>query len=287
MSIKIKKNIFFILLIILIFISVAFALFIKNKKTIDNFENRPVRNANIKSTPVKKKETYIPLNIFQTWRTLDLPQRMSENVNKLKSDNPEFNYYLYDDAMCRNFIVENFSAEVAKTYDRLIPGAYKADLWRCCILYKMGGIYLDIKFRCVNNFKLIELTNSEHYVKDRDGFFVFNSIGLYNAVMINKPNNPLLMDYINEIVNNVKNNFYGINALYPTGPGLFGDLYMKNKQRYNLRDIDMHNNSDGVTISYLDRTILEHYPEYRNEQVNNSDKPHYYALWAAKSIYVL
>ena len=102
--------------------------------------------------------TNIPLNIFQTYHTLDLPPRMRKCVDKLIQNNPEFTHHLYDDNDCRQFIKDNFPLNVVQAFDKLIPGAYKADLWRYCVLYIHGGIYLDIKYNCANKFKLIELT---------------------------------------------------------------------------------------------------------------------------------
>jgi mannosyltransferase OCH1-like enzyme len=78
---------------------------------------------------------------------------MQECVDKLKKDNPEFEYHFYDDNQCREYIKDNFNKDVLHAFDKLIPGAFKADLWRYCILYKKGGIYLDIKYQCENNFK--------------------------------------------------------------------------------------------------------------------------------------
>ena len=70
---------------------------------------------------------------------------MKENAEILQEQNPEFKYYLYDDDMCKEFIKDNFDDEILYTFNKLKPGAYKADLWRYCILYIKGGIYLDIK----------------------------------------------------------------------------------------------------------------------------------------------
>ena len=46
--------------------------------------------------------------------------------------------------MCREFIKVNFNPLVLKAYDTLIPTAYKADLFRLCVLYINGGIYGDL-----------------------------------------------------------------------------------------------------------------------------------------------
>ncbi len=80
------------------------------------------------------KPDQIPLNIFMCWNTKNLPPKMVNNINKIKEENPEFNIYIYDDNDCRNMIEKYFSKEVVDAFDSLIPGAYKADLWRYCVL---------------------------------------------------------------------------------------------------------------------------------------------------------
>jgi hypothetical protein len=55
-------------------------------------------------------------------------------------------HYLFNDADCRAFIENEYPPDVLRAYDRLIPTAFKADLWRYCVLYKYGGVYLDVKY---------------------------------------------------------------------------------------------------------------------------------------------
>jgi mannosyltransferase OCH1-like enzyme len=213
---------------------------------------------------------------------------MQKNVDILREDNPQFKYHLYDDDDCRDFIDKYFDESVLNAYDRLVPGAYKADLWRYCVLYIHGGIYLDMKMRCVGDFKLIELVDKEHYVKDIESSNIEpNSIGIYNAVMIQKKKNPFLMECIQQVVKNVNDNYYGFNALYPTGPGMLGTLYLKYKYDYRLEEIDMYHILEGEKIIYNERAILEHYPEYRKEQVIHQKESHYALLWNEQSIYLL
>ena len=88
----------------------------------------------------------IPLHIFQTWHTKNLPPNMRQSVEYIKRSNPRFHHRLFDDNECHDFIRDNFDESVLHAYNKLIPGAYKADLWRYCVLYKLGGIYLDIKY---------------------------------------------------------------------------------------------------------------------------------------------
>ena len=179
-----------------------------------------------KKFPMKNYyKTQIPLNIFQTWHTKNLPPLMSKNVELIKSSNPAFNYQLFDDEDCYNFIKENFDENTLNTFSRLIPGAYKADFWRYCILYKLGGIYLDIKFKPVNGFKFINLSENEHWVLDSD------KVGIYNALMVCKPGNPILLKAINQIIENVNNNYYGHHCLCPTGPLLLSTYFTENEKK--------------------------------------------------------
>ena len=169
---------------------------INRDKIIIN-ENRSVKSQITKIKPTnypaltkkKTRERIIPLNLFQTWNSLKLPLHMQKNVELLKSQNPEFKHHLYDDTMCRDFIKQHFDQEVLYTFDRICPGAYKADLWRYCVLYIHGGVYLDIKYRCINGFKLVELTDREYWVRDR---FHYNILGIYQALITSKPRNSIL-----------------------------------------------------------------------------------------------
>lgn len=271
------------------------------------------KNKNKNMEGLEYKQSVIPLNIYQTWHTKKLPPKMKECVEKLKKDNPEFEHHLYDDKMCRKYIKDNYSNDVLNAFDKLIPGAYKADLWRYCILYKEGGIYMDIKFKCVKGFKLIKLTHKEHFVLDRPfakiiniaeelniinnlnyysnifsnidtGFWKNKNLGIYNALMVCKPKNPVLLECINAIVENTKTNYYGHNPLYVTGPGLLGDIYFKNNFD-KIQEFELFNSLGGNCILNKKRVILKHYDEYRSEQNHNSKTPYYHEAWKNKKIY--
>ena len=56
-------------------------------------------------------------------------------------------HYLFNDDSCRDFLAITFPPDVVYAYDELIPSAFRADLWRYCILYMFGGVYMDIKYK--------------------------------------------------------------------------------------------------------------------------------------------
>lgn len=285
---------------IIIFITILFLGIYKFKKYHENMDSMPK----------------IPLHIYQTWSNKNLPSKMKECVEKLKKDNPEFTYHLYDDDMSRTFIEKNYDKSVLNAYDKLIPGAFKADLWRYCILYKKGGIYLDIKFQCENNFKLINLTDKEYFVFERphcsnttsvktqinlvndpnyykniygsidEKMWKDKKIGIYNAVIICNPGNLFMKNAIDQCVKNIENNYYGHRSYYPTGPGMLADVFFGKDYKFNVSDFDLFYNDDGVSVFHKKYgTILSHYKEYRNEQVKHSSTPYYDILWNKHQIY--
>ncbi len=109
-----------------------------------------------------------PIPFFQTWccenssvtprvdssswgdlKNAGLPPKMYNCVR----DNLIFNrvgedciHYLFNDRDCREFIMREYPPDVLNAYDSLLPTAFKADLWRYCVLYKYGGVYLDVKY---------------------------------------------------------------------------------------------------------------------------------------------
>ena len=231
--------------------------------------------------PIKSNyNTVIPLNIFQTWHTKTLPPMMETVVNKIKSLNPMFKHYLFDDDDCVKFITKYFKPDVLNAYNKLVPGAYKADLWRYCVLFIKGGIYLDIKYKPHLNFRFINLMESEHFCLDADGF------NIYNAIMVCKPKNHSCLKAIRSIVLNVHTNYYGSNALEPTGPGLLARCVSNT----NLKNIDLRHGlvNDDFKNRYIalhNYCILYQYNGYLDESRRLAKIPYYSDLWSAKQIY--
>jgi len=221
----------------------------------------------------------IPLNIFQTWHSKQLPVMMFKNTEFIKQNNPAFNYMLFDDNDCREFIKTNFKNDVLNAFDTLIPGAYKADLWRYCVLYIRGGIYIDIKYTPMNHFKLISLTEKEHWVLDID------HNGVYNALIVAKPGNVILLHAINNIVENVKNRYYGNSCLDPTGPLLLAKLFSSDqKQAFDMKHT-FYVSMKYRFILFNNYFVFKSYNEYLDEHAKHKKVPHYSVLWDQRKIY--
>ena len=89
----------------------------------------------------------IPKIIHQTYHSLNFSPEIQESVDSLKSLNPEWEYRFYDDAAIEDFIGKNYYPEILGFYKKINPyyGAARADFFRYLLIYKVGGIYLDIK----------------------------------------------------------------------------------------------------------------------------------------------
>lgn len=225
--------------------------------------------------------TEIPLHIYSTWHTKDLPPKMAENVESLKKNNPEFQYHLYDEQECRDFIATHFDKKVADAYDCLIPKAYKSDLWRYCVLYVHGGIYMDIKFNTVDGFKLIQLTDKEYFCRDLES----SGGGVFNGIMICKPKNTQCWKCIQKIVENVAQKNYGNDYLSPTGPNLLKQFFTEEElQNMQITFEEKYNCPTQKCLFYKGKAAFYYYKEYRDEQ-SQKGEPHYAYLWDQRNIY--
>ncbi len=205
--------------------------------------------------------TKVPLNIFQSGKN---KKSISSN---LRINNPEFNYFFFDEIDCENFIFNNYSDIIYQTYKSLIPYEYKMNLWKYCILYKYGGIYIDDKYD--DNIKLIELIDHNFFVNNKNHYY--NKLFIDTDFIITKINNPIFNIAINEIVKNVNNNYYGIDFTFPTGSGLLGKIFKENNFKAYL------DYKDG-NILFGNILIMKTKKNYKNN--NNS-----YYLWLTKTIY--
>jgi len=165
----------------------------------------------------------IPKKIFQTWETKTFNEEFQKIINTWKECNPEYEYFLYDNIDCEEFIKNNFNNNVYDAYCRIIPGAYKADLWRYCILYKYGGVYIDIDTICLGNIDTFLNNDIEMMVpidlniNPHEGKY-----NLFNAFIASVPNSDILLNCINRIVFNVENNIITSFKMDFSGPGLLG-----------------------------------------------------------------
>lgn len=227
---------------------------------------------------------HIPYKIFQTWETKDHPPGMRDSIQSIKDDNPEFEYFFFDDNDRREYIQTHFPSDVLEAYDTLIPGAFRADLWRYCVLYKEGGIYMDVKFKCFNHAKLIELTDKEYFAMDPIG------VNMVNGLMACFPGNPKLMKAIRQIVENVKNREYCHCDIAVTGPALLGSFFSEEeKKEHSVLNGEYTQGKNGLRWYEGDHAIRLHGKQmivsYFGFYMETAPSKRYGQLWSERNIY--
>ncbi|GGF04143.1 hypothetical protein GCM10011383_14020 [Hymenobacter cavernae] len=117
------------------------------------------------SLPQFDESARIPRIIHQTFMTKSLPADLQENVDNIRRMNPGWKHLLHDDDDIKKFISENYGPVVLSYFERINPryGAARADLFRYLLLYKHGGVYLDIKSACTRPLDEV-LTPEDRYL---------------------------------------------------------------------------------------------------------------------------
>ena len=130
-----------------------------------------------------KLENYdqkIPKQIIQTSFSNEIDNIYHINsIYTFQELNPEYKYLFFDDKRCREYIKKKFDKYILNYYDKLIPGAFKADFFRYCFLYNEGGCYFDCK--SILKIKLRDI------IKEDDDLLLckdHHKTGIYNAVIL-------------------------------------------------------------------------------------------------------
>jgi hypothetical protein len=158
----------------------------------------------------------IPRKIIQTWHTKTLSPQMQFTVDAIIHLNPEYKYTLFDKHDARDFIKATFNEYVLKAYDILIPGAYKADLFRYCYLYKNGGVYIDMK--TVPQLPLYAIIQPLAPMVLIDDIYPEN---VCTTILATPPENPLYKLLIIQCVKQTLKQEKGQNCWDVTGPRSF------------------------------------------------------------------
>lgn len=102
----------------------------------------------ISATKTAGSEQQIPRILFQTFKVSQVPAAMWNASMSWIRANPDYEYRFFHDEACRSFIEGEFGTRAVAAFDRLPPGAFRADFWRYCVLYRHGGVYADIDTVC-------------------------------------------------------------------------------------------------------------------------------------------
>lgn len=230
----------------------------------------------------------IPKRIIQTWHSniYNMPKNMYVQHMNLRARHPEFEVHFFDDDSCRSFLEKHFDERVLNTFDGLVPGAYKSDIFRYCALYVMGGFYVDVRFDCKGSFTFDQLIEEDMcIVQDLSG----SGGGIYQGFIASKPGNSLFLDCIDQIITNVETKDYTDSPLGITGPLLLSrmsDEYIKDHVNFELRSNCVVNQ---IVHKFGNKdVILESYKEYNKEREMSYPvgSSHYSDMWSNRNVFL-
>jgi len=186
----------------------------------------------------------IPKQIILTAQSQ--PSAYIEHLARL---NAGFKILYFDDEQARQFIVQHFLPVVVEAYDLLKPGAYKADLFRYCALYKLGGVYSDVDIPYQAGFEeWWDLSDSKLYlVKD------LIPEALQIGVMVSPAGHEFFRLCIEQVCHKVDQRDLTKSPFGITGPHLAGACfkYLYQQDQIELGKFsDQHNRIEPASIDY-------------------------------------
>lgn len=207
----------------------------------------------------------IPKIIYRTspFKFDEIPQVILDSYKNDLKNNPEYSMFYFDDSDCQCFIEENYGIEYLSLYKKLIPTAFKADLFRYLLLYKHGGVWMDFSMslniplsRIIGNFKQI-------YVRDRIHLLHgdwFNKVAIYQGFLCTIKNTEVLKITIDRCLKNIKEKNLTTSCLSVTGTMLLGMVFRE------LRP-DVKEKNESTKIGYIDQDTYIYSYEYEHDNV--------------------
>lgn len=160
---------------------------------VDNFTIKKIpkyikNNTQLATTDILCDNNIIPKNIFLCYKYKQIPSNI---INQIQQLNPLWNIQVYGDLECYNFINQYYDNELAELFNNIPDGPIKADLFRICVLYIHGGVYIDLDCVLLKPLEQIILPNSTFGV---GGSYILNRVD--PAFLFSTPNNKILFNCI-------------------------------------------------------------------------------------------
>lgn len=189
----------------------------------DSIPSKDIAPNSTWSTNNSDESILIPKIIHQTYKDENIPSHWRAGRAKCQLLNPDYEYILWTDEMIEEFIGREFPwfLPTLKSYKYPIQ---KADVIRYFVLWKYGGIYVDLDDTCQRNFD--PLLKYPVFLRKTAPF------GVSNDVMGAIPNHPFFYKAIHSLKHYNKNWFAPyFTIMASTGP-VFISIVWKQYKRW-------------------------------------------------------
>lgn len=217
---------------------------------------------------------------------------ISKRSQKLQKLYQECDCKVYTNSALEDLIKKNFDSDVYDAYNNLVPYTFKADLGRFCILYLIGGWYFDIGINLMKKIKIDESIDL-FFFRDLDTKFCLSPVT--NAIIFTKEKrNPIFLECIKKITENVKNKFYGQSSLDVSSVNLFSRRISYYEDKYiiqygSLRALTTDLNNKNLAFVGQDGTIYAYFDSLRQLKIRFPDEftnvQNYNEFYKNKTVY--
>lgn len=95
---------------------------------------------------------FIPKILHQVYLQgeAQIPVNIKQSITELKNRNLNWEYRFYDESLILEFLRKNYNEEILNLYLAIDESyaAARSDFFRYLLMYKEGGVYLDLKSSC-------------------------------------------------------------------------------------------------------------------------------------------
>ncbi|MGZ8557585.1 MAG: glycosyltransferase family 32 protein [Chitinophagaceae bacterium] len=168
----------------------------------------------------------VPPIIHQTWKNTDVPAHWKKYVDKVKALHPDWQYMLWTDDDNNAFVKDEFP-EFYPVFQAFEKNIMRADVIRYLIMYKIGGLYLDMDYEMLKPFQYADKNLVLPYSRQIALGNKWDLLG--NCVFASAPNHIFWKKVIEDLQNNPPPADKYIDVENATGPFFLTRIFFEGK----------------------------------------------------------
>ncbi len=162
--------------------------------------------------------------IFQFWHDPNPPAYIREFMDSWITNCPEFVHRLFDDTSASELIRQNFGERYLKAYLSCRHPNMRSDLFRFCVLYLYGGVYVDADQSCRASIYSLYQSCARGCLFVRLHLYLAMIVIPSGFMIVKRAMDPLLGKALDVAVENIEKRISN-DAWLVTGPGIITDFW--------------------------------------------------------------
>ena len=232
----------------------------------------------------------IPRTIHKICITSDgkiplLPEGLKGALETWYRKNPGFKVKMYSGDDCVQYIREHYDEKILQAYLKLKPYTYRCDFARHLILFKEGGWYSDLRQVCLEPLEELYTHGREYYTSiDCPP----NQMCMYTAFIGCVPAHAISKKMIDLVMWNIEHEHYGLDCLYPTGPGAYMNAAI-DYIRDHSKDVAVGQHTSDEHVTFAGQRFLKcKYNDAKGgDNTDIAGTNDYGAMWRARDVYTI